>query len=101
MRYDSDVIFIREVVGGYDPNTSKKTITEAYRSKNIMANKNPLDKTTTSVEFGNVERDISVLRIRHETIPNVTHAIINNIKYKIVRRETLRHDQVFYIESVI
>ena len=102
MRYDKEVTFLKAPITVYDPLLSKKVIkNEGKKTPPYLCNKNPLDKTTTATEFGSVERDISVIRLRHEVIGNVTHAIIDNIKYKIVRREQLRHDLVFYIESVI
>lgn len=99
MRYDSRVSFIWEGDKVYNPNTSKyERDTITYES--IPCNRNPLSLQRTSLEFGDVQRDISVLRLRGSFGKKVTHAIVDDIKYIVVRPVRYRHDAVFYIEAV-
>lgn len=100
MRYDQRVKLVYEGDKWYDPNTGKseKVVSIIYTS--IPCHKSPLSPERTAVEFGNVQRDLSIIRLRGQIMDNVSHAYINDRKYIVVRHTYYRHDTVMYLEQV-
>lgn len=99
MRYGSRVTFVYEGTKVYNPNTSKYD-QESVEYDPLPCNCSSLSLQRTSLEFGDVQRDINVLRIRGAFTEKVSHAIVNDTKYLVVRPVRYRHDSVFYIEGM-
>ncbi|ADC88336.1 hypothetical protein SLGD_02249 [Staphylococcus lugdunensis HKU09-01] len=53
-----------------------------------------------AVEFGDITKDIMVARLQGNYDNTVSHALVNDIKYKVVTQKHYIHDTVFYLESV-
>lgn len=54
----------------------------------------------TNLEYGDVTKDINVIRLNGRFEPKVTHAYIKGSKYIITKRIDYEHDTVFYAEEV-
>lgn len=52
------------------------------------------------VQYGDINKDINIIRLNGRFEPIVTHAYINDTKYQITKRIDYEHDTVFYIEEV-
>lgn len=52
------------------------------------------------VQYGDINKDINVIRLNGHFEPTVTHAYINDAKYQITKRIDYEHDTVFYVEEV-
>lgn len=99
MRYNKRVVFAKETKGKYNPKTSR---TETYEKRYdaIPCNISPLSPQKTVVQYGDINKDINVIRLNGHFEPTVTHAYINGTKYQITKRIDYEHDTVFYIEEV-
>ncbi|MEN4469045.1 hypothetical protein [Staphylococcus hominis] len=99
MRYNKRVVFAKETKGKYNPKTSR---TETYEKRYdaIPCNISPLSPQKTVVQYGNINKDINVIRLNGRFHPTVTHAYINDVKYQITKRIDYAHDTVFYVEEV-
>lgn len=99
MRYNKRVVFAKETKGKYNPKTSKiETYEKRYDA--IPCNISPLSPQKTVVQYGDINKDINVIRLNGCFEPTVTHAYINDTKYQITKRIDYEHDTVFYIEEV-
>ena len=99
MRYDERVVFEVEHADKYNPKTSKKEKYSTF-SEVIACNVNPVSRATKVQEFGEVENDVSVLRINGHLSLKPSHLSVNNIRYKIIDIRIYRKDTTFYIEEV-
>ncbi|WP_317952335.1 hypothetical protein [Staphylococcus sp. NWU MK-U1] len=99
MRYNKRVVFAKETKEKYNPKTSK---TETYEKRYdaIPCNISPLSPQKTVVQYGDINKDINVIRLNGRFHPTVTHAYINDVKYQITKRIDYEHDTVFYVEEV-
>ncbi|MDK7928283.1 hypothetical protein QP635_00085 [Staphylococcus hominis] len=99
MRYNKRVVFAKETKGKYNPKTSK---TETYEKRYdaIPCNISPLSPQKTVVQYGDINKDINIIRLNGRFEPTVTHAYINDVKYQITKRIDYEHDTVFYVEEV-
>ena len=84
----------------YNPDTGKTEKVVSIFYTGIPCHKSPLSPERTAVDFGNVQRDISIIRLRGQIMDNVSHAYINDRKYIVVRHTYYRHDTVMYLEQV-
>lgn len=99
MRYNKRVVFAKEAKGQYNPKTSRtETYEKCYDA--IPCNISPLSPQKTVVQYGDINKDINVIRLNGRFEPTVTHAYINDTKYQITKRIDYEHDTVFYIEEV-
>ena len=92
-------MFAKETKGKYNPKISK---TETYEKHNyaIPSNISPLSPQKTVVQYGDINKDINIIRLNGHFEPTVTHAYINDTKYQITKRIDYEHDTVFYVEEV-
>lgn len=92
-------MFAKETKGQYNPKTSR---TETYEKRYdaISCNISPLSPQKTVVQYGDINKDINVIRLNGHFEPTVTHAYINDAKYQITKRIDYEHDTVFYVEEV-
>ena len=99
MRYNKRIVFAKEMKGKYNPKISR---TETYEKRYdaIPCNISPLSPQKTVVQYGDINKDINVIRLNGHFEPTVTHAYINGTKYQITKRIDYEHDTVFYIEEV-
>ena len=100
MRYDQRTKLVYEGAKRYNPNTGKTEKDERIIYTSIPCHKSPLSPERTAVEFGNVQRDVSIIRLRGQILDNVSHAYINDRKYIVVRHTYYRRDTVMYLEQV-
>lgn len=99
MRYNKRVVFAKETKGKYNPKTSRiETYEKRYDA--IPCNISPLSPAKTVVQYGNINKDINVIRLNGRFHPTVTHTYINDVKYQITKRIDYEHDTVFYVEEV-
>lgn len=89
-----------EVDKRYNPDTGKTEKDERIIYTSIPCHKSPLSPERTAVEFGNVQRDVSIIRLRGQIRYIISHAYINDHKYIVVRHTYYRHDTVMYLEQV-
>ncbi|MFF7217914.1 hypothetical protein [Mammaliicoccus sciuri] len=105
MRLSDRVAFQISKKGEYDPKTSKYDKTE-ITTEEMPCNLSPISTKRLALEFGDIARKISVVRIKGQMIEyksmqmEITHAIVNGFKYKVLRYVIHKYDTVFYIESV-
>lgn len=92
-------MFAKETKGQYNPKTSR---TETYEKRYdaIPCTISPLSPQKTVVQYGDINKDINVIRLNGHFEPTVTHAYINDAKYQITKRIDYEHDTVFYVEEV-
>lgn len=100
MRYDQRAKLVYEGAKRYNPNTGKTEKDERIIYTSIPCHKSPLSPERTAVEFGNVQRDVSIIRLRGQIMDNVSHAYIDDRKYIVIRHTHYRHDTVMYLEQV-
>lgn len=99
MRYNDRITFMLESKGSYNTKTSKyEPKTTTYDEE--VCNINPLSMERLAVEFGDITKDIMVARLQGNYDNTVSHALVNDIKYKVVTQKHYIHDTVFYLESV-
>ncbi|GMX40813.1 hypothetical protein ScKU71_20410 [Streptococcus canis] len=99
MRYNKRVKFSKETKGSYNPKTSKYDVKEKVFDI-VPCNISPLSPQRTSLEYGDVTKQINVIRLNGHIEPQVTHAYIKGSKYIITKRIDYEHDTVFYAEEV-
>ncbi|MCI2948336.1 hypothetical protein FH144_07840 [Staphylococcus caledonicus] len=100
MRYEHRATLVKEGQKQYNPDTGKYEVVGQKIYNSLPCNKSPLSPQRTAVEFGEVTRDISLIRLSNRFEKPVTHVYIDNVKYLIVRSVKYRRDTVFYIEEV-
>lgn len=100
MRYEHRATLVKEGQKQYNPDTGKYERAGQQIYDSVPCNKSPLSPQRTAVEFGEVTRDISIIRLNNRFDEAVTHAYIDGVKYLIVRPVRYRRDTVFYIEEV-
>lgn len=100
MRYEHRATLVKEGQKRYNPDTGKYEFAGQQVYSSVPCNKSPLSPQRTAVEFGEVTRDISIIRLNNRFDEPVTHAYIDGVKYLIVRPVRYRRDTVFYIEEV-
>nr|DAY15344.1 MAG TPA: head closure knob [Caudoviricetes sp.] len=91
--------FSKEIKGSYNPKTSKYDVKEKVFDI-VPCNISPLSPQRTNLEYGDVTKDINVIRLNGRFEPKVTHAYIKDVKYIITKRINYEHDTVFYAEEV-
>lgn len=99
MRLADRVLFTLEEQGKYNPKTSKHEKREVIYDS-IPCNLSPISIQRLALEFGDISRKISIVRVMGRYDKLVSHAHINGVKYKVIRSVFHRHDSSFYIESV-
>jgi len=99
LRYNKRVSFSKETKGSYNPKTSKYDVKEKLYVE-VPCNISPLSPQRTNLEYGDVTKDINVIRLNGRFEPKVTHAYIKGSKYIITKRIDYEHDTVFYAEEV-
>ncbi|EZY60615.1 hypothetical protein V060_02591 [Staphylococcus aureus R0294] len=99
MRYDDRVVFQLEQGGVYNPKTSKKE-KRLTTYEEIPCNINPISRARKHLEFGDVENDVSVLRVKGALSYAVSHVIVRGVRYKIVDTRSYRHETSYFIEEV-
>lgn len=99
MRLSDRVIFCYEEKGVYNPKTSKYDVIKTFYEE-IPCNLSPISMQRIALEFGDISRKISIIRLKGQYDKKVSHAYINDVKYKIIRPILYKHDTAFYIESV-
>lgn len=100
MRYEDRATLVKEGAKRYDPDTGKYTSPEQHIYNAVPCNKSPLSAERTAVEFGEVTRDISIVRLNNRFDEAVTHTYVNGVKYVVIRTVRYRRDTVFYVEEV-
>lgn len=100
MRYDQRAKLVYERDKRYNPDTGKTEKDVSIIYTGIPCHKSPLSPERTAVEFGNVQRDVSIIRLRGQIMDNVSHAYIKDRKYIVIRHTYYRHDTVMYLEQV-
>ena len=100
MRYDQRARLVYEGDKRYNPDTGKTEKDERVIYTSIPCHKSPLSPERTAVEFGNVQRDVSIIRLRGQISDKISHAYIKGRKYIVVRHTYYRHDTVMYLEQV-
>jgi hypothetical protein len=99
LRLSDRVIFSLEEQGKYNPKTSKHEKREVIYDS-IPCNLSPISTQRLVLEFGDISRKISIVRVKGRYDKLVSHAHINGVKYKVIRPIFHRHDTAFYVESV-
>lgn len=100
MRYEHRATLVKEGERRYDPDTGKYTNPKQNIYEAVPCNKSPLSAERTAVEFGEVTRDISIIRLNNHFEEAATHVYIDGVKYQVIRAVKYRRDTVFYIEEV-
>ncbi|WP_342610254.1 hypothetical protein [Staphylococcus hsinchuensis] len=100
MRYSDRITFERQGAKVYNPKTSRYELTNSIRYENIPCNLSPLSRQRTALEYGDVKRDINIVRLQGQFLNEVTHAYIGQRQYLIVDKIVYMHDTVYYIEEV-
>lgn len=100
MRYTDRVTLFSKGNKVYNPQTSSYEYKNSSEYKNIPANISPLSKARTSVEYGDIKRDINIVRLQGNFKEEVTHAKIKDKQYLIVNQIDYYHDTVFHVEEV-
>lgn len=100
MRYENRVTLVKEGQRRYDPDAGKYVSTESNIYDSLPCNLSPLSPERTAIEFGEVTRDINIIRINNRVDKPVTHAYIDGSKYTVIRPVKYRRDTVFYVEEV-
>lgn len=99
MRLSDRVTFLCEEQGDYNPKVSKYEKRQLIYDE-IPCNLSPLSTQRLVLEFGDISRKISIVRVKGRYNEIVSHTFINGVKYKVIRTIPYRHDTAFYVESV-
>lgn len=100
MRYDKRVDLTLIGDKQYNPDTGQTERPETVIYENLPCHKSPLSPQRTAIAFGDVKRDVSIIRLRGQISDKISHAYIANRKYVVVRHTYYRHDTVMYLEEV-
>lgn len=100
MRYTDRVTLLTKGNKVYNSKTSSYEYKNSSEYKDIPANISPLSKARTSVEYGDIKRDINIVRLQGNFEHDVSHALIKDKQYLIVNQIDYYHDTVFHVEEV-
>lgn len=100
MRYTDRVTLYSKGQRIYDAQTSSYKYRNGNEYVDIPANISPLSKARTSVEYGDIKRDINIVRLQGNFDHDVSHALIKDKRYLIVNQIDYYHDTVFHVEEV-
>lgn len=100
MRYDKRVTLSLIGDSKYDPDTGKTIKPEQVIYTDMPCHRSPLSPQSTAVTFGNVQRDVSLIRLQGQVTDKINHAYMGDREYTVVRHTYYRHDTVMYLEQV-
>ena len=98
MRFEDRIDLIVQKVAKYNPVTEKKESTEMILS-NIPCNSSALSRERVLAQFGEVYKDITVVRFNHELDIIPTHALLRNRRYRVADVRIYRHKTSIYLHE--
>lgn len=100
MRYDKRVTLAFRGDPAYNPDTGKTEEPEQIIYTDKPCHRSPLSPQRTAVTFGNVQRDVSLIRLQGQVRDKINHAYMDDREYTVVQHTYYRHDTVMYLEEV-
>ncbi|PCF42049.1 hypothetical protein B5C06_07335 [Staphylococcus delphini] len=100
MRYFKRVDLVVEQTSRYNPLTKRKEATQKTYS-NIPCNVNKLSRERTQLEFGEIAKDVSVVRLHKQLKFEPTHVLLKGRKYKVMDIRVYDHSTSLFISEVL
>ncbi|EGQ1310165.1 hypothetical protein C2L55_RS00385 [Staphylococcus pseudintermedius] len=100
MRYSERVDLVVEERSKYNPLTKKKEATYKTYTK-IPCNVNRLSRERTQLEFGEMAKDVSVVRLPKQLKFEPTHVLLKGRKYKVMDIRVYDHSTSLFISEVL
>ncbi|EAF6819058.1 TPA: hypothetical protein ACSY63_06700 [Listeria monocytogenes] len=96
MRYDTEVLFVKEVEGGYSPELGK-WVQESKKVTSQMANVTDLGAEKSRLFFGEVRNFHKVIRLRNPYLESWSYAVISEREYTEKKSSQSRHKSSFIV----
>lgn len=100
MRYSERVDLIVEELGKYNPLTKKKEVVQKTYT-NVPCNVNRLTRERTQLEFGEMAKDMSVVRLPKQLRFEPTHVFLKGRKYKIMDIRVYDRSTSLFVSEVL
>ncbi|MCU5745900.1 hypothetical protein N9R04_04085 [Staphylococcus sp. SQ8-PEA] len=100
MRHSERVELVVEERSKYNPSTKQKETTYKTYAK-IPCNVNKLSKKRTQLEFGEMAKDVSVVRLPNSMKLEPTHVFLKGRKYKVMDIRVYNHSTSLFISEVL
>lgn len=100
MRYENRATLVKEFAKEYNPDTGKSEAPAPVNYDTVPCNISPLSAERTALDFGDVARDINIIRLNNRFDKYVTHAYVDGTKYLIVKHVKYRRDTSLFVEQV-
>ncbi|HLR66769.1 MAG TPA: hypothetical protein VK105_06460 [Virgibacillus sp.] len=97
MRFSDRVTFVTQEEGGLDPDTGNHKEGEKITYQ-IPANINTLGTNRTVELFGELDKEIKVIRLIQPYYERIDYVLINDVKHVIQKRVNHRRKTVLYVE---
>lgn len=99
MRY-SDRITLHKVIGrAYDPSVGK-TVVRVGDGVTLPCDTSPISLERVKVLFGSLDKQITTVRLQRPYRRKVDKAVINGMKYNVLRHVPYRSESVLFLEVV-
>ena len=99
MRYDTEVNFVAEIDGYYDPDLGEY-INSTKDSKLKMANVTDLGTNRSKTLFGDIKQGAKVIRLLRRYNDKWDYVVIDEKKYQSVTSRDLRLKNTFIMQEV-
>ncbi len=100
MRYYSRATLVIEQQNRYNPLTKKKEVVQKTYS-NVPCNVNRLSRERTQLEFGEMAKDMSVVRLPKQLRFEPTHVFLKGRKYKIMDIRVYDRSTSLFVSEVL
>ncbi|AAX90748.1 minor head protein [Staphylococcus phage 187] len=100
MRYSERVDLVVEEISKYNPLTKKKEVTQKAYS-NLPCNVNRLSRERTQLDFGEMAKDVSVVRLPKQLKFEPTYVLLKGRKYKVIDIRVYDHSTSLFISEVL
>nr|DAZ23496.1 MAG TPA: head closure knob [Caudoviricetes sp.] len=100
MNYKNRVTLYHRFESRYNPITKRKEI-DKNEIEITPCNINCLTAENARIEFGEIARDINIIRIPKSIIYSPTHASLDGKEYKVVKIKFYQHSTSLYVKEVV
>lgn len=100
MSYKERVTLYYYFESRYNPITKRKE-TEKNELETLPCNRNTLTAEKVRIEFGEVTKDINVIRLPKVLDYEPTHASMYGKEYKVIKTKTYQHSISLYVKEVV
>lgn len=100
MNYKDRVTLYHRFESRYNPTTKRKDVVK-NKLETIPCNRNALTAENVRIEFGEVAKDINVIRVPKVLVYEPTHASIEGKEYKVIKIKHYQHTTSLYVREIV